>query len=48
MNKRIISFICAGLVTTSCVSSLCFYDYFAHDGITNNPIYYPYYWDKPE
>ena len=40
MNKRIISFICAGLVATSCVSSLCFYDYFANDGNTSNPIYW--------
>ncbi|UVV56088.1 hypothetical protein NXW60_19345 [Bacteroides fragilis] len=39
MNKRIISFIFAGLVATSCVSSLCFYDYFA-DGNTSNPIYW--------
>lgn len=39
MNKRIISFICAGLVATSCVSSLCFYDYFT-DGNTSNPIYW--------
>ena len=40
MNKRIISFICAGLVATSCVSSLCFYDYFANDGTTSNLIYW--------
>lgn len=40
MNKRIISFICAGLVATSCVSSLCFYDYFANDDTTSNPIYW--------
>ena len=40
MNIRIISFICAGLVATSCVSSLCFYDYFANDGTTSNPIYW--------
>ena len=40
MNKRIISFICVGLVATSCVSSLCFYDYFANDGTTSNPIYW--------
>lgn len=40
MNKRIISFVCAGLVATSCVSSLCFYDYFANDGTTSNPIYW--------
>lgn len=39
MNKKIISFICAGLVATSCVSSLCLYDYFA-DGNTSNPIYW--------
>lgn len=39
-NIRIISFICAGLVATSCVSSLCFYDYFANDGTTSNPIYW--------
>ena len=42
MNKKIISFICAGLVVTSCVSSLCFYDYFA-DGNTSNPIYWIFY-----
>ena len=40
MNKRIISFVCAGLVATSCVSSLCFYDYFANDGTTSNLIYW--------
>ena len=40
MNIRIISFICAGLVAASCVSSLCFYDYFANDGTTSNPIYW--------
>lgn len=38
MNKRIISFICAGLVATSCVFSLCFYDYFATDGTASNPV----------
>lgn len=38
MNKRIISFICAGLVATSCVFSLCFYDYFATDGTATNPV----------
>lgn len=43
MNKKIISFIYAGLVATSCVSSLCFYDYFANCGITNNPIYWIFY-----
>ena len=40
MNIRIISFICAGLVETSCVSSLCFYDYFANYVTTSNPIYW--------
>ena len=51
MNKRIISFICVGLVATSCVSSLCFYDYFANDGTTigfSTFSSYPYCWDKPE
>lgn len=42
MNKKNISFICAGLIVTSCVSSLCFYDYFA-DGNTSNPIYWIFY-----
>ena len=40
MNKRIISFICAGLVAISCVSSLCFYENFASDGIPSNAIYW--------
>mgnify|MGYP007094032857 FL=1 len=40
MNKRIISFIYAGLGAISCVSSLCFYDYFANDGTTSNLIYW--------
>ena len=43
MNKRIISFICAGLIAISCVSSLCFYDYFSTDGITPNAIYWIFY-----
>lgn len=37
MNKRIIPVICAGLVATSCVFSLCFYDYFATNSIRANP-----------
>lgn len=40
MNKRIIPFIGVGLITTSCVSSLCFYDYFAANDITTHPIYW--------
>ena len=40
MNKRIISFVCAGLVATSCVSSLCFYDYFANDGTPSTLMYW--------
>lgn len=43
MNNRLISFICAGLITISCVSSLCFYDYFSIDSISKGPIYWVFY-----
>ena len=43
MNKRSASFICAGLIAISCVSSLCFYDYFVTDRITENPISWIFY-----
>lgn len=42
MNKRIISFICAGLIAISCVSSLCFYDYFSTNSMPN-AIYWIFY-----
>lgn len=43
MNKRSASFICAGLIAISCVSSIWFYDYFVTESIMKNPISWIFY-----